>query len=262
MPSWGQREAAALCMEHLADHDWHGYTQGGGRWGDGEGVCPVETPIGTCYVEQGDRDCSAGVVSAYEAAGISCGGATWTGDALECMLTSGNFRVHYMRGGYLCDDGYTAQRGDCYLAHNDSLQHMAMCISQTPDMLAEFYISENGTIYGEVGDQTGWEARRAPFYYGPWDYVLECIVDGGTEDDDMSILTYKNPAMNGDKDVYQLLTDAAKAVEPHESATGDGTYGDMRTRVDYIDQRVREMYPLILAMADKMGVGRPEYSEE
>ena len=37
MPSSSQKEAAALCMEHLVDHDWHGYTQGWGRWGDGEG---------------------------------------------------------------------------------------------------------------------------------------------------------------------------------------------------------------------------------
>ena len=32
-------EVAATLMEHLCTHDWHGYTQGGGRWGDGEGVC-------------------------------------------------------------------------------------------------------------------------------------------------------------------------------------------------------------------------------
>lgn len=179
MPSSSQKEAAALCMEHLVDHDWHGYTQGGGRWGDGEGTCPVETPIGTCYVNQGDRDCSSAVISAYEAAGIDCGGATYTGNMRSRMLDTGNFRAHRMSDGYNCDDGYIAQRGDCYL---NEANHTAMCISAEPDMLAEFSISENGTIYGNVGDQTGWESHRAAFYGFPWDWCLEVIVDGGGQE--------------------------------------------------------------------------------
>ena len=181
MPSSAEKEAAALCMEHLAEHWFHGYTQGWGRWGDGEGTCPVETPIGTCYVEQGDRDCSAGTISAYEAAGIDCGGASWTGDALDCMLSSGNFRAHRMSDGYYCDDGYIAQRGDAYLAHHDGFQHMAMCTSSDPDMLAEFSGNEFGGILGgQVGDQTGWESHITGFY-GGWDWCLECIVseEGG-----------------------------------------------------------------------------------
>ena len=109
MPTISQKNAAAQNMEHLVDHEWHGYTQGWGRWGDGEGTCPVSTDIGTCYVEQGDRDCSSGVISSYEAAGISCGGATYTGDMKSCMLSTGNFRAHRMSDGYNCDDGYIAQ---------------------------------------------------------------------------------------------------------------------------------------------------------
>ena len=176
MPSSSQKEAAALCMEHLVDHDWHGYTQGWGRWGDGEGTCPVSTPIGTCYVEQGDRDCSSAVISAYEAAGIDCGGATYTGNMKSCMLSTGNFRAHRMSDGYNCDDGYIAQRGDCYL---NEVNHTAMCISAEPDMLAEFSIAENGTIYGQTGDSTGWESSRGAFYGFPWDWCMECISDGG-----------------------------------------------------------------------------------
>ncbi|MBQ2682205.1 MAG: hypothetical protein IJF97_09745 [Eggerthellaceae bacterium] len=177
MPTSNEKEAAALCMEHLVDHDWHGYTQGWGRWGDGEGTCPVETPIGTCYVEQGDRDCSSAVISSYEAAGIDCGGATYTGNMKSCMLSTGNFRAHRMSDGYNCDDGYIAQRGDCYL---NEINHTAMCISAYPDMLAEFSIAENGTIYGNVGDQTGWESSRGVFYGFPWDWCMELIADGST----------------------------------------------------------------------------------
>ena len=174
MPSKNQIEAAALCMEHLCDHDWHGYTQGGGRWGDGEGTCPVDTPIGTCYVEQGDRDCSSAVISSYEAAGISCGGATYTGNMYDCMVGTGNFRGHWMSDGYNCDDGYVAKRGDCYL---NTTSHTAMCTSAVPDLLAEFCIAEDGSIYGRTGDQTGWESVSGKAFYGfPWNWVLECIV--------------------------------------------------------------------------------------
>ena len=174
MPSKNQIEAAALCMEHLCDHDWHGYTQGGGRWGDGEGTCPVNTPIGTCYVEQGDRDCSSAVISSYEAAGISCGGATYTGNMYDCMVGTGNFRGHWMSDGYNCDDGYVAKRGDCYL---NTTSHTAMCTSAVPDLLAEFSIAEDGSIYGRTGDQTGWESVSGKAFYGfPWNWVLEVLV--------------------------------------------------------------------------------------
>lgn len=163
-------------MEHLVDHDWHGYTQGWGRWGDGEGACPVETLIGTCYVEQGDRDCSSAVISSYEAAGIGCGGATYTGDMKSCMLSTGNFRAHRMSDGYNCDDGYIAQRGDCYL---NEVYHTAMCLNDSPDTLAEFSCNEFGGITGgSVGDQTGYESARGGYYAFPWDWCLEVIVDG------------------------------------------------------------------------------------
>lgn len=179
MPSSIQAENAARCMEHLCEHWFHGYTQGEGRWGDGEGYCEVEGVDGsTLYVVQGDRDCSAGDVSAYEAAGISCGGATWTGNALDCMLASGNFRAHRMSDGYNCDDGYIAKRSDAYLAHIPGyFEHMAMCVSQVPDLLAEFSGNEfGGIVGGVVGDQTGWESHITGFY-GGWEWCLECIVD-------------------------------------------------------------------------------------
>jgi len=174
MPTAQQKLAAAEIMEHLVDHDWHGYTQGWGRWGDGEGTCPVSTSIGTCYVEQGDRDCSSAVISSYEAAGIDCGGATYTGNMKSCMLSTGNFRAHRMSDGYNCDDGYIAQRGDCYL---NEVYHTAMCISAVPDMLAEFSIAEDGSIYGMTGDQTGWESLRNNFYGFPWDWCMEVITE-------------------------------------------------------------------------------------
>lgn len=164
-----RKEVAVRLMEHLCEHGWHGYSQVS-RYGDGEGQCPVEVDGVTYYLEQGDRDCSSAVITAFEAAGISCGGATYTGNMRSCMTSTGNFVWHPM------SDGYTAQRGDVYL---NEANHTAMCVSAMPDMLAEFAISETGGIDGAEGDQTGYESYVHAYYDYPWDGILECVTDGG-----------------------------------------------------------------------------------
>lgn len=159
------KEIAVQLMEHLCNHNWHGYSQVS-RYGDGEGTCPVEINGRAYYLEQGDRDCSSAIITAFEAAGISCGGATYTGNMRSCMTGTGNFKWHPM------SDGYIAQRGDIYL---NEANHTAMCISAVPDMLAEFSISETGGIDGAEGDQTGKESYIHAYYNYPWDGILECI---------------------------------------------------------------------------------------
>ena len=160
-----KKQVAVQLMKHLVDHNYHGYSQIS-RWGDGEGVCKVEIDGQIYELEQGDRDCSAGVISAFEAAGISCGGATYTGNMKKCMTSTGNFRWHPMSSGYV------AQSGDVYLKEG---AHTAMCLSAVPDMLMEFSISEKGTIDGLEGDQTGRESHVRTYYNYPWDGILECI---------------------------------------------------------------------------------------
>lgn len=160
-----KKEIAVQLMEHLCNHSWHGYSQVS-RWGDGEGTCPVTIGGKTYYLEQGDRDCSSAVISAFEAAGISCGGATYTGNMRACMVGTGNFVWHPMSSGYI------AQRGDVYL--NEGC-HTALCTSAVPDMLAEFSISETGGIDGAEGDQTGRESSIHAYYDYPWDGILECV---------------------------------------------------------------------------------------
>lgn len=167
------KEVAVQLFEHLISHDQHGYSQYS-RWGDGSGFCKVPVNGKTYSVAIGDRDCSSGIISAFEAAGISCGGATYTGNMRACMVATGNFKWHPMR------DGYIANRGDIYLNEQN---HTALCLSAIPDMLGEFSISENGTIDGVEGDQTGRESRKRTYYDYPWDGILECIyakTDGGS----------------------------------------------------------------------------------
>ena len=159
---------AATLMEHLCTHDWHGYTQSNGRWGDGEGVCGVEVDGRVYEVEQGDRDCSAAVIDAWKQAlkGTPYEGrldaATYTGNMHAVFTASGLFEWKPM--------SFIAQRGDIYLHHQS---HTAMCTSAVPDMLAEFYINEfGGIVGGATGDQTGSESRIVPYYDFPWDGIL------------------------------------------------------------------------------------------
>lgn len=160
-----KKEVAVQLMKHLVDHDWHGYSQYS-RWGDGEGTCDITIEGKVYKVEQGDRDCSSAIISAFEAAGIKCGGATYTGNMRALMVGTGNFVWHPMSSGYV------AQAGDVYL--NEEC-HTAMCLSANPDMLMEFSISETGGIDGAEGDQTNWESHTAAYYNYPWDGILECV---------------------------------------------------------------------------------------
>ena len=171
-----KKEVALLLFVHLCTHNKHGYTMDmKGRQGTGEETVDV---YGHKYtIRGGDRDCSSAVISAFEAAGISCGGATYTGDMRQCMVASGNFKVEPMT--------YMAQGGDVYL---NQKHHTALCISAVPDVLGEFSINEKGTGYGgKIGDQLQkgeydstygrGESHLKPYYDYPWDCILRCIND-------------------------------------------------------------------------------------
>jgi hypothetical protein len=160
-----KRHAAAELMEHFAAHnESHGYDQGN-RWGDGGSERVTLSDGSLVTIATGDRDCSAGLISAFQAVGIDCGGATYTGNMRDCMLRTGNFAERPL--------SHTAKRGDVYLSHRF---HTALCVSEIPDMLAEFAINERGGIVGgRVGDQTGGECRVAAYYSFPWDCILECV---------------------------------------------------------------------------------------
>jgi hypothetical protein len=161
-----QREAFARTMEHLVEHDSHGYTQGN-RWGNGNKET-IDLGDGvTVDVMQGDRDCSSAIISALDAVGVDTHDATYTGNMKRNILESGLFEWK--------DINTVAERGDIYL---NEQYHTAMCTSSDPDMLAEFSISENGTAYGDEGDQTGWESHITNYYDYPWDGYLHWKNDG------------------------------------------------------------------------------------
>lgn len=169
-----KKEVAALIMRHLCTHNAHGYTQDmQGRQGTGTETIDI---YGVKYtIKSGDRDCSSAVISAYEAAGISCGGATYTGNMRKCMVGTGNFAWRSMN--------FVAQMGDTYL---NEKSHTAMCLSAEPDVLMEFSINEKGTaLGGKVGDQKQsgeydetygrGESHLRMYYDYPWNGILQCI---------------------------------------------------------------------------------------
>lgn len=160
---------AATFMEHLCNCDAHGYSQSQ-RFGDASlGAEYVECEGITGEFYKGDRDCSSAVIDAWSEAlngsGYTLGSASYTGNMRAAFVGSGLFEWK--------DMSFSAQRGDVYL---NEANHTAMCVhpygSSEGDLLAEFSISENGTIYGTPGDQTGNESHIRNFYDFPWDGIL------------------------------------------------------------------------------------------
>lgn len=149
-------ERAASWMEALARDDSHGYDQAQ-RWG-----------------ERGDYDCSAAVISAWEAAGVPVKqqGATFTGNMRGAFLRCG-FRE--VTGMINLANGAGLQRGDVLL---NIRNHTAMYCGG--GMEVEASINENGgTTGGQPGDQTGREFLIRPYRNYPWDCVLRYEGSGG-----------------------------------------------------------------------------------
>lgn len=220
-------EVAAQIMEHLCEHDWHGYTQGN-RWGDGE--YETLTIDGKNYtIAQGDRDCSSAIISAYRAATVGTqyegafDGATYTGNMRSVFCNSGLFEWKPM--------SFTAQRGDIYL---NEANHTAMCTSPNPDILAEFSISENGGIYGEVGDQTGWESHIANYYDYPWNGILHYT--GSVEANGNSNTVA--PTTNVDTLNYRAMVNGKWLSEMHDLTCdcdcGDDFAGTLGQPIEYL----------------------------
>ena len=114
-----------------------------------------------------DYDCSSFVITVVENAGIpvkSKGGASYTGNMLsafkKCGFTDVTKRVNLATGAGLI-------RGDILL---NTAHHTEIYIGNGKNVGA--HISENGTIHGKTGDQTGKEICTNRYYNYPWTNVL------------------------------------------------------------------------------------------
>lgn len=176
-----QREAFARIQEHQCSHDGdsgHGYSQPNRA---GKGVETVDLGDGVrVNIPSGDRDCSSALCIALAALGIDIHGASYTGNLL-------NITKNPLFRAYKRPTSCSARRGDMYLAVG---KHVAMCThgfyEEGGDNLCQFSISENGTVNGATGDQTGRESNFKPFYDYPWDYTIAWTSDGETISGDVS----------------------------------------------------------------------------
>lgn len=142
-------EKAIEWMENTARDNSHGYDQIY-RWG-----------------EKGDFDCSAAVITAWEAAGVPVKkkGATYTGNLRKAFLACGFKDV---TSTITLKNGSGLLRGDVLLKEG---KHVAMFCGNGKEVEAS--INEKGTAKGgKPGDQTGKEFLIRPYRNYPWSHVL------------------------------------------------------------------------------------------
>ena len=160
-------EAASWIMWHLVTHAAHGYSQPN-RMGDGTKETIDVPGWGKVTIAGGDRDCSSAVIECYRALGINVGGATYTGNERQCLLSTGLFEEVPLWGPTF--------DGDILLRSG----HTEMVITVGGrQQQAGFRRSETHGINGRTGDQDGYESTYRPLqlgecshkirYYGPDD---------------------------------------------------------------------------------------------
>lgn len=142
----GKAEDAVNIALQLAKDDSHGYSQSN-RWGP-------------------DYDCSSFVIECYQRAGVpvKTNGATYTGNMLSAFLKSGFKLIDPSVDGL--------KPGDVLL---NVQHHTALYIGD--NQIVQATISENGTVYGQPGDQTGKEIAIYSYYNYPWDYYLRLMAE-------------------------------------------------------------------------------------
>ena len=169
----GRNIIARDIHRRMVDDNRFGYSWSE-RWGASSEQWTVDGHTFTMAV--GDYDCSSSTIQAWKKALLGTkyagclDGATYTGNMRGVFVGSGLFEWKPM--------SFLAAPGDLYL--NEGC-HVAMCYTQTPDILTEFCISETGGTTGKRGDQTGGEAAAHNYYDYPWNGILHYNgkADGG-----------------------------------------------------------------------------------
>lgn len=135
---------------NIANDNSHGYSQYK-RWGNP------------------DYDCSSLVITVIENSGIpvKTNGATYTGNMYNAFIRSGFKDV---TNTVNLTTGQGLQRGDILL---NTINHTEIYIGNGKNVGARG--SENNTIHGVGGDQTGREIGISNYYNYPWNYVLRYI---------------------------------------------------------------------------------------
>ena len=184
--------AASEVMMHLVTHAAHGYSQPN-REGDGTTETIRLTDGTKVKVHGGDYDCSKANITSYECLGVNCGGATYTGDMINCMVyraaTFGFVSLSDARDGdILLKDGHTEM-----LVVVDGRRYQA-----------GFRASENHSITGKTGDQTGWESTYSAYKPSAWTWCLR----------------YRGPKRKPVQSAGSAVNDAGLRYRAHVQAAG------------------------------------------
>ena len=148
-----------MCTDNRFGYSWEE------RWGHTSETWTIDGKKYT--VKVGDYDCSSSCITAWKTAlqhtkyAHALDGATYTGNMREVFVDSGLFVWKPM--------SFLAAPGDLYLNEEN---HVAMCQTQTPDILSEFSWGDNGAYGNKRGDQSGNEAHMGDYYDYPWDGIL------------------------------------------------------------------------------------------
>lgn len=151
-------EAASWLFWHMITDPRHGYSQPN-RWGTGSKENVDVPDWGTVTIADGDRDCASGVISCYKALGINTGYATWTGNMLNGLLSTGLFEEVPLYG--------PSFDGDILLRKG----HTEMILANTKYQ-AGFRRSETHGINGRTGDQDGYESTYSPLRLSEWEHKI------------------------------------------------------------------------------------------
>lgn len=157
-------EVAAYIHKRMCNDERFGYSWEE-RWGNKPEVWTIDGKKYTVYV--GDYDCSSSCIAAWDAAlqhtkyaGV-LKSASYTGNMKDVFTGSGLFTWKPI--------SFLAATGDLYL---NEANHVAMCQTQTPDVLSEFSWGDNGAYGNKRGDQSGQESSVHGYYDYPWDGIL------------------------------------------------------------------------------------------
>lgn len=219
--SMSKIEQATQWMENHALDNKCGYDQQY-RWG-----------------ERGDYDCSAAVISAWQAAGVpvKTKGATYTGNMLKVFLRCG---FHDVTKSINLRTGAGLKRGDVLL---NTSHHTAMYCGNGREVEAS--INEKGRAVGGVpGDQTGREFLIRSYRNYPWTNVLR-YSEGGTAIAGSTVLKrgdkgdavktmqqmlttigYGCGASGADGDFGTATYNALLSFQKAKGLIADGEYGD------------------------------------
>lgn len=146
-------------MEHLANHDAHGYSQEN-RYGTGW-FEKVDVGDGKEVTLHDEYDCSMSVIDSYKVQGIATGGASFTGDMYR-LLDSGYF---------ISVPVENMQRGD--ILNTTKNRHAVMYLGNGKIAEALHGDSADG-LGGQVGDQDGTEIWIRDYYDDNWTACYRC----------------------------------------------------------------------------------------